>query len=116
MQSTHQIDELFIETTNNLASIQMDYRLYYMISKIYHYSKALNTSAKMLLITYKLPQNYQEKLFGSPQFSRHSEGTIKHMKTAFSPAIKNGLLEIIEINITEEECSSIENSVLTNEA
>ena len=38
------------------------------------------------------------------------------MKTAFSPAIKNGLLEIIEINITEEECSSIENSVLTNEA
>lgn len=109
-------DEVFIEITNNLANIQMDYRFYYMISKIYHYSNAINTSAKMLIIVYRLPQSFQEKLFGSTPFSRNPEGNIRRVKTVFAPAIKNGLLEIIEINISEKECAAIENSVMQNEA
>lgn len=102
------LDEVFIEVRHNLLNIMMDFKLYYMISKIYHYSKANQTQAKMILAIPKLPQTYHEEYFGSSMMYRNPEKNLERLNEYFLPAIKSGLLEIIEIDITEDEFKVIE--------
>ena len=103
------LDEVFLEVRYNSSNIHMDFRLYYMISKIYHYSKANKTQAKMILIIPKLPQTCHEELFGGSMMNRNPEKILERLYENYSPAIKSGLLEITEINITEDEFKAIEN-------
>ncbi|MDF3005320.1 MAG: hypothetical protein K0S22_1792 [Oscillospiraceae bacterium] len=103
------LDEVFLQVRYNTLSIYMDFKLYYMISKIYHYSKANKTQAKMVLIIPKLPQTCHEELFGDSMINRNPEKIFERLFENYSPAIKSGLLEITEIVITEDEFKAIEN-------
>ena len=101
------VDETFIELLVNPASPTFDYRLYYMISKIYHYATANKTVAKLLLIVPKLPEAFYSEYIGTSATHRNVEANIMRLKKYFSPAIKNNLLEVVEIALSEQECQSI---------
>lgn len=101
------LDEVFVEVRPNSMNLQVDFRLYYMISKIYHYSKANQAPAKMILIVPRFPQEILEKYFSSSRMFQSPDRNIQRLNEVFAPAINTGLLEISEIEITEDECASI---------
>lgn len=105
------LDEVFIEVRFNSQNIQMDFRLYYMISKIYHYSKANQVQAKMIILIPKLPKAYHDEYFGNSMMNRNPEKNMERLTECFLPAIKSGLLEIMEMDITEDEIKAIENEL-----
>ena len=100
-------DELFIESVGIVdPHIVYDNRFYFQISRVYHYSHYNNVKAKMVLL---LPI-YQEKYVkNNPELFRNRDPKIwvRRIKEIYSPAIENGLLEIIEINISEDDLESI---------
>jgi hypothetical protein len=102
------IDEVFIEVSSNPDRFDMDFKLYYMISKIYHYSSANQTKAKLILVIPKLPPTNFNEYSASLMNQRDSERSLERFNKNYSPAIKNGLLEIVEIEITEDDFKAIE--------
>lgn len=105
------MDEIFIEVSNGMTSGPMlDFRLYFMISRVYYYSQANKVKAKLILI---LPQ------FTEKYISKHSEEMryyssaryVQRLKDTFKPAIQNELFEIVEIKIADEEMQQLENEV-----
>lgn len=102
------IDELFIEvsTINNPHSI-MDFRLYFMISRVYHYSRANKVKAKTILI---VPKYTQEYIDSCPEWLRFSNPSrlVERLKDMYMPAIKNDLLEVVEVDLSTDDMRSIE--------
>lgn len=101
------LDELFIETQVSLASPINDFRLYYMISKIYHYAKVNKVSAKLLLIVPKYSQEFLDNHLSEVASLRNQAQNIIRLKEIYAPAIKNDLMEIVEIELSNDECCSL---------
>lgn len=100
------LEEVFIECTSLTANVNAYYRWYYMISLILQYAKTNKKSAKLVLLTPRLPLSIQSQFFNGA-LPRNLERDIERVKDNFQPAIQNGFLEIVEIDFTEEECQAI---------
>lgn len=96
-------EELFIEIRINFSSASMSmYNLYYLLSKVYYYRKANQLHAKVALIIPNLPESYWKDRW-------HSDASkiISNLQETFAPAIKNNLLEIVPIEITQNDLDII---------
>ena len=105
------MDEIFIEISPGLIpSLTFDFKLYFMISRVFYYSQSNKVKAKMILLLPKFTETY---------ISNHSEHFRHYLPNRFSqrlkdmyaPAIQNDLLEIVEIEITDDEMKQIENEI-----
>lgn len=101
------LDEIFVDILINPAMNAYEYRLYYEISKIYHYAAAKKTVAKLVLLVPMLPRQYHEKLYGDAGLYRDPHRNVERLKERFAPAIKNQLLEVVEVQLSEDECWNI---------
>ena len=97
--------EVFIEVKVNYDVYIWLYNLYYLISKVYHYGKANNVNAKLVLVLPNLPDSYSN--------GKHETG-LQRLYNTFAPAIKNGLLEIKVFDVNEEELEIIRNQIKVN--
>src|SRR5699024_5128019 len=97
--------EVFIEVKVNYDVYIWIYNLYYLISKVYHYVKANNVNAKLILVLPNLPDSYSNS---------KSETGLQRLYNTFAPAIKNGLLEIKVFDVNEEELEIIRNQIKVN--
>ena len=105
------MDEIFIEISiSTIPSLTFDYRLYFMISRIYYYSQVNKVKSKMILVFPKYTDSYVEKNPGRFR-SSSSDDFVKRLHEMYAPAIQNELLEIVEINVTDEEMADIESKV-----
>lgn len=90
-------EEFFIEIKIELSSMFF-YNLYYYLSKVLYYRKANQLQAKVILLLPILPESYwQGRIY------RGKERMIRSVQETFAPAIKNNLLEIIPVEVSEEE-------------
>ena len=104
-------EEVFIEVRINfIPDFRAIYNLYYLLSKIYHYGKANQLHTEMVLIVANLPESYWNKK-GYPGISR----VISKLQETFAPAIKNNLLEIVPIEITQRDLDKIMKEFETQE-
>ena len=79
--------ELFIELINPLASPLLIYQLYPKLYRVFMYKKAKNNNVIMIIIVYgKTDEDKKD---------RHSSN-INYLYKVFAPAIKNGILRIID--------------------
>lgn len=102
-------EEIFIEICHYYNSPSMLDRFYHLLSKVYYYRTAKKLQAKLVLLA---PSISEEK---SDELSFNMRGITKERFCEyFSPAIKNNLLELIEIQISDEEIENIKNQVLNN--
>lgn len=100
-------EELFIEVKINFTPASMNmYNLYYLLSKIYYYRKANQLHAKMVLIVPNLPESYWKDRW----YSGISK-VISNLQETFTPAIKNNLLEIVPIEITQSDLDIINKEI-----
>jgi len=105
------LGEQFIEVSTSFRMMSMDMlRLYHMLSKVYYYRNATQQQAKLVLLTVQLPESY------SPGYASDSPGeaTARRLATlqkTFAPAIRNQLLEIIPMEITDDDISRIRKEV-----
>lgn len=102
------IDEIFIEVllSGGINSVT-DFRLYFMISRVYHYSQANQSKAKMILIVPKYPDEYVKKRAERFRYRDHKRMRDR-LAEMYTPAIKNDLLEIVEIEFKYEELIDFE--------
>ena len=105
------LEEVFIESAYLNAHVNAYYRWYYMISLILQYAKTNQKSAKLVLLTPRLPPSIEAQFFSGP-LRRNLERDIERVRNNFQPAIQNGFLEIVVIDFTEDECSTIINTLL----
>ena len=105
------LGEQFIEVSTSFRMMSMDMlRLYHMLSKVYYYRNATQQQAKLVLLTVQLPESY------SPGYASDSPGeaTARRLATlqkTFAPAVRNQLLEIIPMEITDDDISRIRKEV-----
>ena len=102
------IDEIFIEVSSSLGLNSLfDYRLYFMISRVYYYSQANKVKAKMIIVLPKYSESYLKK--NSEQFRINDHDRyVQKLKEMYTPAIQNDLLEIVEISVSDNEMEQIE--------
>lgn len=100
------LEEVFIETTYTTQGVNSYYRWYYMISLILQYAKTNQKSAKLVLLIPKLPDSVQTQL-SNVGAVRNVDREIERVRNNFQPAIQNGFLEIVPIELTEDECAAI---------
>lgn len=104
-------EELFIEIKINFTPASMNmYNLYYLLSKVYYYRKANQLHAKVALIVPNLPESYWKDRW-HPDASK----MISNLQETFAPAIKNNLLEIVPIEITQNDLDIINKELETEE-
>lgn len=105
------LGDIFIESALPSPRLVTDERMYYMLAKVQQYALASRTEAKLMLIIPQLPQktvdNESYHIYGN----RAPERIIRLLKERFEPAIRNGLLEIALIEITEDELSKLNSEV-----
>lgn len=105
------LGEQFIEVSTSFRMMSMDMlRLYHMLSKVYYYRNATQQQAKLVLLTVQLPESY------SPGYASDSPGEatarrLAALQKTFAPAIRNQLLEIIPMEITDDDISRIRKEV-----
>lgn len=94
--------EYFIDIKTGFSSSNIN-SVYLLLSRIYHYRIAKKKQAKLLLIIPTFSEKYHQQILG------HSSpySSTKRFKEIFDPAIKNELLEILEIAIPDEDCESM---------
>lgn len=102
-----QFIEIFI--ASRAGSLDM-YRLYHMLSKVYYYRNATQQQARLVLLAVQLPESY------SPGYAAASPSEIAARRLAtlqktFAPAIRNQLLEIVPIEITDDDVSRIRKEI-----
>lgn len=105
------LGEQFIEIfmASRAGSLDM-YYLYHMLSKVYYYRNATQQQAKLVLLTVQLPESY------SPGYASDSPGEatarrLAALQKTFAPAIRNQLLEIVPIEITDDDITRIRKEV-----
>lgn len=103
------LEELFINVISSMPNINIFYRIYYMISIVVQYAQANNISAKVILLVPIFPDVTLSKMYPH----RNQIREIERLKNKFKPAVKNGFLEIMEINFSEEECNNIIKGIKT---
>ncbi len=104
-------EELFIEVKINFAPVSMNmYNLYYLLSKVYYYRKANQLHAKVVLILPNPPESYWKDRW----YSSISK-VISNLQETFAPAIKNNLLEIVPIEITQGDLDTINKEIEAQE-
>lgn len=104
-------EELFIEIKINFTPASMNmYNLYYLLSKVYYYRKANQLHAKLALIVPNLPESYWKDRWHSG-----ASKMISNLQETFAPAIKNNLLEIVPIEITQNDLDIINKELETEE-
>lgn len=100
-------EEIFIEICNYYLSPTMLDRFYHLLSKVYYYRTAKKLQAKLVLI---IPAISEEK---SNELSYRMRGITKERFCEyFAPAIKNNLLELVEVNISDVEIDKIKKQVM----
>ena len=77
-----------------------------MISLILQYAKTNKKSAKLVLLIPKLPDSVQAQL-SNVGVVRNVNREIERVRNNFQPAIQNGFFEIVPIELTEDECAAI---------
>lgn len=86
-----------------LSPFWMDYpyQLHYMLRMIELYQEANKCASKLVLILPRLDEDLKKILFNMPD----NRFTIlkEKISSKFEPAIKNGLLEILQLDITKKE-------------
>ena len=103
-------EEIFIEVKLNFNTVSMMYNLYYLLSKVYYYRQANQLHAKMALIVPILPESY-----GKERWHPEACKVITKLQETFAPAIKNNLLEIVPIEITQTDLDLIAKELETEE-
>lgn len=102
-------EELFVEIkfAGTVSGMNL-YNLYYLLSKIYYYSKANQLRAKMVLIIPNLPESYPNlpESYGRNRLPYNAR-QVANIQKYFAPAIKSDLLEIANIEITEQDLEAI---------
>lgn len=99
------------EVKINFAPVSMNmYNLYYLLSKVYYYRKANQLHAKVVLILPNLPESYWKDRW----YSSISK-VISNLQETFAPAIKNNLLEIVPIEITQGDLDTINKEIEAQE-
>lgn len=92
-------DEIFVEVRHKeMNSLMFLDRLYLMLSKINLYREAKNSNAELLLL-----------IIETPFFESDGRNKVDRLVEYFQPAIKNGLLRIEYMKITEEEAVAASN-------
>lgn len=106
------MDEIFIEVSSGLSfSPIFDFRLYFMISRVIYYSQSNKVKAKMMLLVPKFSETYINN--HSEQFRHNLPNRLSQkLREIYAPAIQNDLLEIVEIEITDEEMKQIESEAI----
>lgn len=107
------LEEVFIECSHGMASINTYYRFYYMISLILQYARSNKKSAKLVLLVPNIPGTILRQYFDFGH-AYSPEKELERIRDNFQPAIQNGFLEVVTIDFTEEECVAIINSIQTN--
>lgn len=105
------IDEIFIEVTPGLMpSSFFEFKLYFMVSRVFYYSQSNKVKAKMMLLLPKFTESY---ISNHPEDFRHypPNRLAQRLKEIYAPAIQNDLLEIIEIELSDDEMKLIENEI-----
>lgn len=97
------LDEIFIEV--KFPSMVIDERIYYMLSQINRYVNTNKVNAKLVIILPKFSKNGLEMVVGHA--GRNQERLPSLMRSRYKQAIENGLLEIAEIEIADEEVAKM---------
>lgn len=105
------MEELFIKASFRVPYVNLLYQLYYTLSIILQYAKANNRSAKLLLIVPDICDKYSAYVYTSPHTLKNRQPDIDRLKDDFNPALQNGLLEIVHLSYSEEECEAIINRI-----
>ncbi len=95
------LDELFIELKAQYPTGLGTDQLYYMLCQINRYISNNKANAKLVIIIPKLSDEGMLRIFGRKNKDAERDGEI--FRERYMPAIKNGLLEIAEIEITDDE-------------
>lgn len=105
------LGEQFIEisTASRAGSLDM-YYLYHMLSKIYYYRNTTQQQAKLVLLAAQLPESYYSN-HTSYMINAMTERRLANLQKTFTPAIRNQLLEIIPMEITDDDISRIRKEV-----
>ena len=106
------IDEIFVEVTPGLMpSSSFEFKLYFMVSRVFYYSQSNKVKAKMMLLLPKFTESY---ISNHPEDFRHypPNRLAQRLKGIYAPAIQNDLLEIIEIELSDDEMKLIENEIM----
>ena len=105
------LDEIFIEVfSGSYSSLLFDYKLYFMISRVLYYSQSNKVKAKMILIIPRYSEKFINDYYYPGRYSQHNKFS-ERLKEIYAPAIKNDLLEIVEINITDDDIEQLENEL-----
>lgn len=94
-------EELFIEISSFRSPLNL-YNLYYLLSKVYSYRRENQLHAKVALIIPILPESYWKS-----KRAFDVNKNISNLQKTFAPAIKNDLLEIVSIEITQNDLDII---------
>lgn len=105
------LGEQFIEifTASRAGSLDM-YYLYHMLSKIYYYRNTTQQQARLVLLAVQLPGSYYTG-YAAASTSELSARRLAALQKTFAPAIRNQLLEIVPIEITDDDISRIRKEV-----
>ena len=105
------LGEQFIEisTASRAGGLNM-YYLYHMLSKIYYYRNTTQQQAKLVLLAAQLPESYYSN-HTSYMINAMTERRLADLQKTFTPAIRNQLLEIIPMEITDDDITRIRKEV-----
>lgn len=105
------LGEQFIEisTASRAGGLDM-YYLYHMLSKIYYYRNTTQQQARLVLLAVQLPGSYYTG-YAAASTSELSARRLATLQKTFAPAIRNQLLEIIPMEITDDDIARIRKEV-----
>lgn len=102
--------EQFIEVVTGSGMGNNMYRLYHVLSKIYYYRNATRQQAKLVILAAQLPESYYSN-HTSYIINAMTERRLADLQKTFAPAIRNRLLEIIPIEITDDDIDRIKSDL-----
>lgn len=105
------LGEQFIEVSMASSAGSLDmYYLYHMLSKIYYYRNTTQQQARLVLLAVQLPGSYYPG-YAAASTSELAARRLATLQKTFAPAIRNQLLEIVPIEITDDDISRIRKEV-----
>lgn len=101
--------EQFIEVITS-SSVGNMYSLYHALSKIYYYRNATRQQAKLVVLAVQMRESSDSNR-SSCTISSVTERQLADLQKTFAPAIRNQLLEIIPIEITDDDIDRIKSDL-----
>lgn len=99
-------EEVFVEMCMSYSSPSMLDRFYHLLSKVYHYRTVKKLSAKLVLIIPVMSEQAGLALLPASHVMS-KERFLKY----FGPAIKNNLLEIVELDVSDADIEKIKKEI-----